>query len=158
MPTSPPPNGRSPNYSDVREAELALLPTVSLTGSAGSLSEDISKVPTFPETAVWDIAASAAHSIINRGQTVAETRRRKAVRKESIADYQKVALNAFREVENALLAEQTLRSRDAALDLQCCYHCNDNACCKPSGAVVQSQHSKPRLQLFTLNIFIFPNV
>ncbi len=104
------------NFSDVKEAKRALLPTVSLTGSAGSLSEEAAQLLMFPETAVWNIAASTTHSLINRGQTVAETRRRKGVREESIADYQKSALTAFKEVENALNAEKTLRDRAAALE------------------------------------------
>ncbi|MEM9480644.1 MAG: efflux transporter outer membrane subunit [Verrucomicrobiota bacterium] len=101
---------------EIKEAKLALLPSFSLTGSAGTATEDISNVLQIPDFGIWSIAGRATQTLLASGKTLAEISRRKAVVAESLADYQSTALAAFSEVENALTAEQTLRAREAALD------------------------------------------
>lgn len=101
---------------EVKEAKLALLPRISLTGSAGTATDDIGKVLEIPDFGVWSIATRATQTLIASGKTLAEVARRNAVVAESLANYQSTALTAFSEVENALTAEQTLLAREGALD------------------------------------------
>ena len=98
----------------IREAELALLPQISLTGSGGTASETL-RNSINPDNVIWSIAGSIGQTLLAGGEIKANVSKREAIAKESIANYQRTALTAFTEVENALTAEDLLRRREGAL-------------------------------------------
>jgi len=98
----------------IREAKLAVLPQIKLTGSGGTASETLSNVLN-PDNIVWSLAGSIAQTAFAGGEITANVSKRKALAEEAIANYQRTALKAFSEVENALTAEDILRRREAAL-------------------------------------------
>lgn len=96
------------------EAKRALLPTISLTGSPGTASEQIEDLLD-SDFSVWSIAGSVAQPILDGGRLREGVNARKGEVKEVTADFEKIALTAFSEVENALAAEGYLRNRSVAL-------------------------------------------
>jgi multidrug efflux system outer membrane protein len=67
---------------------------------------------------VWNIALSAAGPIFTGGRLDSVYRSRQAYWDETVAQYRKTVLGAFREVSDALIAQQTLERRRAALQRQ----------------------------------------
>ena len=98
----------------IREAKLAILPRISLTGSGGTASETLNNSLN-PDNIIWSIAGSASQVLFAGGEILANVDKRKAIVEERLAEYNRTALNAFSEVENALTFETILRRREAAL-------------------------------------------
>ncbi len=98
----------------VLEAKRALLPAISLTGSFGSASEDISKLLS-GDFSIWSIAGNVAQPLFQGGRLRANVDRREAETQLALAEFEKAALAAFAEVENALAAEALLTKRVDAL-------------------------------------------
>lgn len=98
----------------ILEAKRALLPTIGLTSSFGTTSNDISQLldGTF---SVWNIAGNVAQPILQGGRLRANVSRRDAELELAIAEFEQLALTAFGEVENALAAEEFFRERISAL-------------------------------------------
>jgi outer membrane protein TolC len=92
------------------EAKRALLPTISLTGSYGSASDDITDILSSNFSA-WSIAASAAQPILQGGRLRANIARRGAEVDLAVSNFKQAALVAFSEVENALSTEKHLKNR-----------------------------------------------
>jgi multidrug efflux system outer membrane protein len=67
---------------------------------------------------VWNAALSAAGPIFNGGRLRSIYEGRKAFWDESVAQYHKTVLTAFQETSDALVAQQTLAARRAALEAQ----------------------------------------
>ena len=67
---------------------------------------------------LWNLALSAAGPIYTGGRLQAVTRERQAQWDESVAQYKKTILAAFRETSDALIAQQTLVDRRSALERQ----------------------------------------
>ncbi|MGE9296791.1 MAG: TolC family protein, partial [Puniceicoccales bacterium] len=91
----------------VSEARKAMLPRISLTGSYGYSSPQLEDVLT-NSFSVWSLAANAVQPIFQGLRLSAAVDRAKAVATERLAVYGQTALNAFREVETALAAEEFL--------------------------------------------------
>lgn len=92
------------------------LPSFVLTASGGRAS------PTFdelldPEFLVWQIAAGITQPLFQAGRLAAQVERTRAQLDEAVASYGQTALEAFEEVETALLAERTLAEEVAARDV-----------------------------------------
>jgi outer membrane protein TolC len=98
----------------IREAELAILPQIKLTGSGGTATENLRNVLD-PDNVIWSLAGSIGTTVFAGGEIKANISKREAIAEEEIAMYQRTALTAFSEVENALTAEDLLRRREAAL-------------------------------------------
>ena len=96
------------------EAKRALLPTISLTGSPGRASEQIEDLLD-NDFSVWNIAGSIAQPVLDGGRLRQGVVIRRAEIKEVASDYEKTALTAFGEVEDALASEGYLRGRADAL-------------------------------------------
>ena len=67
---------------------------------------------------IWNIALSAAGPIFTGGRLDSVYRSRQAYWDETVAQYRKTVLGAFREVSDALIAQQTLERRRIALQRQ----------------------------------------
>ena len=94
--------------ADVAAARAALLPTITLTGTAGLATAALTSIATSGTTAAIGIVASLLQPIFDggrlRGQkAVAESRER-----ELVETYRKAILSAFADVEQALAATSRL--------------------------------------------------
>lgn len=85
----------------VGEAKAALYPRISLTGSAGSSSSELSELFTQP-TNIWSLAGNLFMPLINRGATKAQMEAAEARAQQATSSYRSTLLKAFAEVENAL--------------------------------------------------------
>ncbi len=97
------------------EAKRSLLPAISLTGSYGSASEDISDLLS-GDFGVWSIAGNLAQPILQGGRLRANISRRDSELQLAADEFEQTALTAFSEVENALAAEKFLTRRVDALE------------------------------------------
>lgn len=96
------------------EAKRALLPAISLTGSFGSASEDIGEILS-GDFSIWSVAGNLAQPIFQGGRLRANIDRRGSELELAATEFEKTALTAFGEVENALAAETFLTRRVDAL-------------------------------------------
>ena len=104
------------NRPDIRAALLRLessdkrvaaaiadrFPSFNLIGSYGGASNRISSVIDSPNI-FWNILLQVAQPLLDAGRRKAEVKRAEALLRENLALYHKTVLNAFREVEDALV-------------------------------------------------------
>ncbi|MFP3981285.1 MAG: efflux transporter outer membrane subunit [Desulfobacterales bacterium] len=109
---------------DIRSAEAALeaacarigvarasrFPQITLTGSFGYTSEELESLFE-PENQLWRLAAGGVQPLFDAGRRAAAERAARARYEKQLAAYAKTVLNAFAEVEDALLARQQLLKR-----------------------------------------------
>lgn len=93
----------------LKSAKKQRLPKISLTGAFGNASSELSNLIN-SNNAFWNVGVNLAQPLINYGRINANIRASKAQLSEAEATYEKVILNAFMEVENALSSESYLQS------------------------------------------------
>ncbi|MCB1097688.1 MAG: efflux transporter outer membrane subunit [Verrucomicrobiae bacterium] len=98
----------------ILEAKLAALPQFSLTASAGTSTDKLREVLN-SDYGIWSLAGNILQPIFTGGQVKGNYDLRKAELREALADFNRLAVNAFREVENALSAESVLALRERSL-------------------------------------------
>ncbi|MFQ5877544.1 MAG: efflux transporter outer membrane subunit [Acidobacteriota bacterium] len=98
----------------VREARAALYPRLRLTGSAGRVSEEIGDLLE-SDFSVWSLAASLLQPLFQGGRLRAGVDLAEAGYREAAEGYVRALLDAFNEVESALVAEEALARQEAAL-------------------------------------------
>jgi multidrug efflux system outer membrane protein len=93
--------------ADIGAAKALFFPTISLTGFLGGVSGDLT---TFlgGEGAVWSIGAGLLQPIYNGNRIRRNYEFAQAAFTAAVAEYQKAALNGYREVANALITIQKL--------------------------------------------------
>ncbi|MEE3213963.1 MAG: efflux transporter outer membrane subunit, partial [Pseudomonadota bacterium] len=96
------------------EARRALLPRISLTGSAGRSSEDLGDLLD-GDFAVWNLIGNITMPLFQGGRLRRQVDAAVAGKEQEIASYAQRVLTAFAEVEQALVAEQLLSEQEAAL-------------------------------------------
>jgi multidrug efflux system outer membrane protein len=115
---------------DIRQAEQNMIaanaeigvavanyfPRIGLSALAGALAVDFDGGD--GSFGVWNIALSAAGPIFTGGRLKEVYNSRRAFWDETVAQYRKTTLVAFRETSDALVAQQTLVDRRAALEKQ----------------------------------------
>jgi NodT family efflux transporter outer membrane factor (OMF) lipoprotein len=94
-------------------ARAAFYPSISLSGSGGVDSRDITKLLTAP-SAFWSIGLSALEPLLNGGRNRATLDNARAVYDENVANYRESALTAFQQVEDALSGLNALSSASEA--------------------------------------------
>lgn len=109
----------------LREAQLALLPRISLTGSAGRTANSIEDLLS-SQFSVWSLAGNLAQPLFQGGRLLAGIDQVRASTREALAAYIAEALEAFAEVENALdaetlLARQERFTKEAAKEAEAAY-------------------------------------
>ncbi|MDQ1335649.1 MAG: outer membrane protein multidrug efflux system [Thermodesulfobacteriota bacterium] len=92
-------------------AKASRFPSISLTGSYGYASEDLFNL--FQPGAVWSLAAGLAQPLFDAGRLKANQRAAEARYAQGVAAYNKAVLNAFRDVEKALLTRRKQVERRA---------------------------------------------
>jgi len=94
-------------------AKAAFFPAISLTGSAGYASADISNLFK-SDSRLWSIGPSLYLPIFQGGRNRANLANARAVFEENVAAYRQSVLIAFREVQDALTASRLLVDQSAA--------------------------------------------
>ena len=100
--------------SRVESAKKSLLPRITLTAGGGASSPALTELID-PRAVAWNLAMGLVQPIFTGGRLKAGIRLTEARTEEAFNQYQSTALNAFREVEQALAAEKWLREQEQAL-------------------------------------------
>jgi NodT family efflux transporter outer membrane factor (OMF) lipoprotein len=98
----------------VASAKKSLLPSLRLTGSAGTASEDLSNIVN-ADYSIWSLVGGLTQPIFQGGRLRANAERSKADAERFYLDYSKTILTAFQEVENTLADEKFLSIRENEL-------------------------------------------
>lgn len=98
----------------LESAQKALLPRIALTAAGGTRSAALADLAD-PRAAVWNLALGLVQPVFAGGRLHGDIQLQEARVAEAFNQYQSVALNAFREVEQALAAEAWLREQELAL-------------------------------------------
>lgn len=103
-------------------AQTDLFPRITLTGNAGIESDELGNILKSP---AWFIAGDLLQPIFAMGKNRARVKAMKARYEQEVYDYQQSVLEAFREVNNALItlrkAKEIRQSRAALLDAALTY-------------------------------------
>lgn len=94
-------------------AEAFRYPSIGLTGSLGAIADELSDLNTH-EAKAWNLAAGIFQPIFNSGQLKAQAMAQRARAEQALLQYEKTVRQAFREVEDALVAVRTFRLEHAA--------------------------------------------
>jgi outer membrane protein TolC len=97
-------------------ARRALLPSISLTGSSGQQSRELSNLLE-GDFSVWSIAGQIVRPIFQGGRLRANIALNEARQREAAEAYAEATLIAFAEVETALAREALLAAREVSLRL-----------------------------------------
>ncbi|TAJ05789.1 efflux transporter outer membrane subunit [Marinilabiliaceae bacterium JC017] len=93
-------------------AQANRLPSFSLTGMFGAVSNDLSSLTS--NDPAWNIGGSILGPLFHWNQNANRVKIEKSKREAIILNYENVALNAFREVEDALVEIETLKDEQLA--------------------------------------------
>jgi NodT family efflux transporter outer membrane factor (OMF) lipoprotein len=96
------------------EAKAARLPRLSLTAGGSNISSDLFVLQD-RSNPVWSAGANLLAPIFQGGALVAQVDIRTAEQKQALAEYARIGLRVFNEVENALSSEFALSAREAIL-------------------------------------------
>lgn len=103
--------------AEVGVAVANFFPTIGLSALYGGQSERIDDIVK-SNFAVWGIGASVTGPLFQGGRLYESYHAQKAYWDETIAQYQETIIEAFREVSNALVAQQKLAKKRSALEKQ----------------------------------------
>jgi len=95
-------------------AKTAFFPAVSLTGSAGYASSDVSDIFRWDNRS-WALGPAISLPIFEAGRNTANLERARAAHEEAVAGYRQQVLVAFAEVEDALAALRILAEQSEAI-------------------------------------------
>jgi len=97
-------------------AEASRFPHITLTGNFGYTSLELEDLVR-PDSEIWSLAAGIVQPLFDAGKLKAGQRAAEARYQRGITDYAKTILQAFSEVEQALLTrEEQLKKRERTLD------------------------------------------
>ncbi len=94
-------------------AEALRYPSITLTGSFGGASEELSDLNS-GDAETWNIGANILAPIFNSGQLKAQAEQQRARTEQALLFYEQTLRQAFREVEDALVSVRTLRDEYGA--------------------------------------------
>jgi NodT family efflux transporter outer membrane factor (OMF) lipoprotein len=94
-------------------ARKDMLPAIRLSSGIGTTSEELENI--FDGDALWNLAAGLTQPLFQGGQLRARAGQAAVAADAAALDYARTALAAFRDVEQALAAEDFLRAREAFL-------------------------------------------
>ncbi|MGD8476128.1 MAG: efflux transporter outer membrane subunit, partial [Burkholderiales bacterium] len=98
-------------------AEALRFPSLSLTANAGVASTELSDL-TDSDAFIWDIGANLLAPIFNAGKNKRRVEIEVARTSQLASQYELTVLQAFREVDDSLIAIRTLRNEITARDMQ----------------------------------------
>lgn len=100
--------------SRVESAKKALLPRIALIADGGASSRALADLLD-PRSAAWNLFMGLIQPLFTGDRLESEIRLNEALTEAALNQYRNTALNAFREVEQALATEQWLRAQQHAL-------------------------------------------
>lgn len=98
-------------------AKAAWLPSISLTGLFGWESVDLHNLISEPAK-TWSISGSLVQTLFDAGRISSNIDAAEAQQRQYLANYMGAAQNAYREVQDALVVNRTIRQRVRTLDRQ----------------------------------------
>lgn len=98
----------------LKQAKLAFYPSIKLTASAGTASSSLRNIVN-SNFGVWSLGANVTQPIWRGGAIRSAEKRIRSEDRQALAELQKTILNAFGEVEQALVADRFLAQREAAI-------------------------------------------
>lgn len=101
-------------FNSLDQAKAARMPSISLTGSLGGSSPDLSNLLN-PTNLAWQAATSLVAPLIDGGLRESQVDQASAEQKQAIAAYAQASLEAFQEVESGLDQNVVLRERAGSL-------------------------------------------
>jgi NodT family efflux transporter outer membrane factor (OMF) lipoprotein len=101
-------------FNRTGEAQAARLPSLSLTASINSISSDLFVLQD-RDNPVWSVGANLIAPIYQGGALKAQVEIRTAEQQQAVAEFARVALRAFGDVENALAGEIAFQEREQIL-------------------------------------------
>lgn len=93
--------------ADVGAAKALFYPTISLTGSVGTVSSDLSNLLK-GDSVIWSLGAGLLQPIFNAGRIRSNYEAAQARFEVALAAYQQTAISAYRDVADALITIQKL--------------------------------------------------
>jgi multidrug efflux system outer membrane protein len=99
----------------LKQGRLAFYPRFALTARGGTTTDALRKIFN-SDFGVWSLAGSLTQPIWAGGALRSEAKRLESEERSSLARLQKTVLNAFGEVENAMLADRFLAARESAIN------------------------------------------
>lgn len=103
------------SYARYKQARRALYPKISLTGSAGTSSNELGSLLS-GDFSVWNLVGNLVQPLFQGGRIRGGIRLAASQSESALALYVQDVLNAFAEVESALAAESFLAARQEALE------------------------------------------
>jgi multidrug efflux system outer membrane protein len=100
--------------ANIGAAKALFYPTIALTGSAGALSNAFSDFMSV-DSLIWSVGAGLFQPIFNGGRNKRNYEAAVARYDQALAQYQRSALNAYREVADALVTIQKLAEQRTEL-------------------------------------------
>jgi len=94
-------------------AVAAMFPTISLTATGGTISDELGDLGS-SGTGFWRITPNLFLPLLNMGRNRRQVAAERARTEAAVANYERTVLNAFREVEDALVAVRLLRQEAEA--------------------------------------------
>jgi multidrug efflux system outer membrane protein len=101
--------------ADVGAAKALFYPTISLTGTAGSVSGALSDFMR-PDAMVWSLAAGIFQPLFTGGRIRSNYEAAKARFDQALAAYQRAALNSYREVADSLITIEKVAQRRTEIE------------------------------------------
>jgi multidrug efflux system outer membrane protein len=101
--------------ANIGAAKALFYPTITLTGSAGAVSGGLTNFLT-PESMVWSLAAGLFQPLYNGGRIKQNYEASQARFDQALAQYQRAALNSYREVADALVSIEKYGVQRAAFE------------------------------------------
>jgi multidrug efflux system outer membrane protein len=90
--------------ADIGAAKALFFPDISLTGFLGGISGQVLSLLSSTTGGVWSVTPSVLQQVFNAGRLKNNLQSTRASFDEALAQYQKAALNGYREVADALIA------------------------------------------------------
>ena len=97
-------------FSRTQAARAAKLPRIALTGAIGGESDSLPNILN-PSNVAWSLGTNLLAPVFDGGRRQAVVEINTAQQKQALAAYASTALQAFQEVETALVNERVLRTR-----------------------------------------------
>jgi len=106
------------SFYDVEEAKRARLPSIKITGGVGYIQDSAILLTNGISNPISSLTGSLFFPLFMGGQLIAQQDIKTAKQSEVLANYGKVSLNAFNEVESALDNDMKLKNRQTSLASQ----------------------------------------
>jgi outer membrane protein TolC len=106
------------SFQDVEAAKRAKLPSIKITGGIGYIENSAIQLSNAISNPISSLTAQLLMPLFLGGQLDAQVEAKTAVQTQTLAQYQKTALNALSEVEGGLANDLILKQREAAMQAQ----------------------------------------